>query len=221
MLATIAGVVAASAWAIGLPLTEAEAAPINTLVLSEIMYNPTGPDPGNEWIELYNGTGASIDLSTYSIGYGGNDYTYGTVQLSGIIDSDTYFVIGSGPSYDLDHTFDPTLQNPFLVADGVALFDTYASNITPTTVPIDAVIYDAFGIFGNANNLLDPTGNPGAVDVVGAPAGSSIARIGAGWAINTAPSPGSGTLGEPEPSTGLLLLIGLALLAGSSTPSKR
>jgi len=217
----LAGALAVSVGAVGLPLAAAQAAPITELVLSEIMYNPTGPDSGNEWIELFNGTGTSIDLSSYSLGYGGGDYSFGTVQLSGSVASGDYFVIGSGPGYDLDHTFAPTLQNPILFPDGVALFDTLASSITPTSVPIDAVIYDAWGIFGNVNNLLDSTGNPGAVDVVGAPGGESVSLGDTGWAADATPSPGGGTLLTPEPSTGLLLLFGLVFLAQSRGSRRR
>ena len=63
----------------------AEALPVGDLWVSEVMYNPSGGDNGNEWVELFNAGGSVIDLSNYSLGWGGADYTTGVVQLSGTI----------------------------------------------------------------------------------------------------------------------------------------
>ena len=40
----------------------------STLVISEVLYDPSGPEPDNEWFELYNLSGSTIDLSSYKIG---------------------------------------------------------------------------------------------------------------------------------------------------------
>ena len=37
-------------------------------VISEVLYNEVGSSFLGEWIEIYNGTGSSIDLSNYKIG---------------------------------------------------------------------------------------------------------------------------------------------------------
>ncbi len=36
-------------------------------IISEIMYDPAGSDTGNEWIEIFNNTSSSIDLTTYKL----------------------------------------------------------------------------------------------------------------------------------------------------------
>lgn len=40
----------------------------NHLVISEVMFNPTGAEPGNEWIEIFNRSPLRVDLHEYKIG---------------------------------------------------------------------------------------------------------------------------------------------------------
>jgi hypothetical protein len=197
----------------------AAALPTGGVWISEVMYNPSGGDNGREWVELYNSTGADIDLAGYSLGWGGADYTTGVLQLSGILAAGGYFVVGgptsdannANPTYDLVANFTPDLQNPLLVSDGIALFDVPAASISATTVPIHALIFG--GLF-NLNGLLDEQGNPGAIDVGIAPAGESLEFDGAGWSAQASPSPGSGGLVAPLPEPGAagLLLVAAAVL---------
>jgi len=199
----------------------AEALPVGDLWVSEVMYNPTGfNDDGREWVELFNAGSVAIDLSNYSLGWGGPDYTTGVLQLLGTVLPGQFFVVGGpgsdagngNPTYDQVANFTPNLVNPFFVSAGVALFDVDAASVTPATVPVHAVIYG--GLFGNLNGLMDETGAPGAVD---APfpflgGGTSIEFDGASWAPQGAPTPGGGSL-VPEPAPALLMMLGLAGLA--------
>lgn len=205
---------------IALAPSSANALSVSSLVISEVMFNPTGGDDQREWVELYNGTGADIDLTGYSIGWGGADYTTGTLQLSGVIGSGATYVTGGplsdagngNPIYDLALDFGPDLQNGGFFADGVALFNVPAPSITPATVPIDAVIY---GIL-NLNGLIDESGTPAAIDYFGfgfGAAGSSIALGDSGWLSQPAPTPGSAPALTPEPGTAITVGMGLAMLA--------
>ncbi len=163
------------------------------LILSEVYYDHPSTDDSYEWIEIYNGSGQAQDLSGYSIGNGGTDYTYLVVQLSGTIENGECFVIGGplanddngNPTYDQSINFDPDLQNSGDTADGVALFNVPANQVTAATVPIDAVIYGTT----NTNNLLDESGSAGNVDVGDASATSSISRTSTGWEILSSPTP--------------------------------
>ncbi|BCX47823.1 endonuclease [Haloferula helveola] len=167
------------------------------LILSEVYYDHVGSDNGYEWVEIANVGTTTVDLSTWSLGWGGSDYTYGTLQLSGTIAPGATFVVGgpisdpvnANPTYDLAIDFDPDIQNGGASADGIALFDVVAEDIKAASIPVDAVIYAGT----NTNNLLDETGNPGATDVADVTNGWSIQRIDleGTWAQNEFPSPGT------------------------------
>jgi beta-lactamase superfamily II metal-dependent hydrolase len=171
--------------------------PKGAVLLSEVLYDPTGSDGGLEWIEIYNNTAASIDLSDLCLGGGGGDYTGTLVQLSGTITAGDVFVIGgptsssanANPTFNQTIDIDADLQNSGTDADGVALFNQRCARITPTTVPIDAVIYGT----NNTSSLIDENGSVGSPDVGDAPGGQSVERtnLGGTWAINNPPDPGS------------------------------
>jgi hypothetical protein len=138
------------------------------------MYDVPALDDGKEWVGLLNTSTNSIDLSTWSRGYRRLDYTFGTLQLSGIIAPGAVFVVGrpisdatnGNPTYNQSITFNPPLLNSGTTADGTALFNVPAAQTTPTTIPIDAIVYGG----ANLNNLIDETGlanPPDAPDVSG------------------------------------------------------
>lgn len=195
-----------------------------TPIISEVFFNPTGADDGSEWVEIFNDGSTAIDLSGYSLGWGGTDYTTGTLQLSGTLLPGQYFVVGGptsdasngNPAYDQVANFTPNLENSgwFQPADGVALFDVVATSITPTTVPIDAFIYAGPLFSTNSNGLLDESGAPGAVDFVQPffASGYSVEFDGATWSLQNTPTPNTGPLSTPEPGTALSLLWGLCFL---------
>lgn len=170
-----------------------------SVILSEAFYDASGTDDGLEWVELFNAGTTAVDLSTYSLGNGGTSYTYSTVQLSGTIPSGATFVVGGltsngtngNPTFDLVANFSPDFQNSGATADGVALFDVPASQIS-SSVPIDAVIYGG----SNINGLIDETGVANPPEVGDATVGSSLERIDlAGtWQIQGIPNPNSTTL---------------------------
>lgn len=165
------------------------------LLLSEVFYDVSGADDGYEWVELYNAAGQEICLDGLSLGWGGSDYTYGKLDLSGTVASGATFVVGGttsaaangNPTYDQAANLSADLQNSGSTADGVALFTVTASSIGSSTVPYDAVIYGG----SNASCLLDPSGSCGAVDVGDASEGSSIERttLGGGWQVQGTPTP--------------------------------
>ena len=45
-----------------------------SVLISEVMYNPTGTDTGEEWIELWNPGDTSVDLSGYELNATKGDY---------------------------------------------------------------------------------------------------------------------------------------------------
>ena len=163
------------------------------LVLSEVLYDTPGADDGLEWVEIFNGSGAPIDLSGYSLGNGGVNYATSRVQLTGTLPSGRCFVVGgptSGddngdPVFDQPIRFNPNFQNSGATADGVALFDIPAEQIAPDTVPIDAVIYGGT----NSNRLIDAEGRVPTPHVGGSGSGRSLERTPDGWQVQADPTP--------------------------------
>lgn len=172
------------------------------VLLSEVLYDVSGGDSGWEWVELYNSGDSAVDLSGWSLGNGGADYTYSKVQLSGIIPPGGTFVVGgpsTGPmnaSPELDQVvdFDPDFQNSGGAGDGVGLFDVLAASVNASTVPVDAVVYGP----NNNNGLIDETGFANAAEVNDAVAGSSIERtdLAGAWSTQGSPTPNVTTLGS-------------------------
>ena len=165
------------------------------LVISEAFINPAGDDDGSEWIELYNGTGTSIDLSGYSIGYvlGGNNsgYSAAGVNLDGVFPAGACIVVGGplssdtnfNPDFDVDVNFTPDIQNS---NKAIGLFDVVQASVTGATLPLDALIYG-----NNSNGYIDEDGNvPGTGEVDNPGSGNSLERTASGWTISSSPTPG-------------------------------
>ena len=206
------------------------------LILSEVLYDVSSGDDGFEWVELYNAGSSAIDLSGYSLGNGGTDYTYSLVQLSGSIAPGATFVVGgptssatnANPSYDQILNFSPDFQNGGTTGDGVALFDVPAASVNASTVPIDAVVYGP----NNNSGLLDETGFAGVSEVGDAGAGSSLERVdlAGAWQIQGSPTPNSTSFSTPNaapmvtitaPTNGVTVSEGTSVsFSGSATDSE-
>ena len=93
------------------------------LIISEIMYNT--PSTDDEWIEIYNGNGASVDVSNWTIEY--NSSTVFTFPSSTSIADGDYITIAIGSNgdgtFNNENTFTPDYSS---VADPVA--DTNDNN---------------------------------------------------------------------------------------------
>ncbi|MBD90978.1 MAG: hypothetical protein CL940_11615, partial [Deltaproteobacteria bacterium] len=165
------------------------------MLLAEVLYDVPGQDDGKEWIRLYNGTGTQVDLSGWSLGWGGNSYLTGQAALSGVLAPGACLLVGGptsdadngAPSYDLPLNFDPDIENSGDKADGVALFDVPVSEVSGNTVPYDSVVYGS----ANTSALLGSDGAPAAPHVADTWGGASLLRTAVdSWEINESPTPG-------------------------------
>jgi hypothetical protein len=188
-VATVTATLAASTGTSMLTVVDVMGVPVTTLALSEILYDLPSMDTGLEWIELYNGTGADIDLSGYTLQNGGLTYAVvHTFAAGAMITAGECLLVGPGAG-----VFSPDLQNSCsatgtCAADGIALVDAGGTMI-------DAVIYGPPG--SNTSMLVDETGAAGEPDVDDAVAGSSIERVGPNaWRIQMTPSMGDCTIIE-------------------------
>jgi predicted ribosomally synthesized peptide with SipW-like signal peptide len=131
---------------------------VDHLIISEVLYNPVGTEPDGEWVEIYNPTSSTIDLSNYKIG---------DEETKGMGEGMYQFPAGTS-----------ILPGHFLViADKSSIFQTaygfkpnFEFNATDPLTP-DMSHYLAWGAglvgFGNTNDeslVLD--GNDNVVDIV-------------------------------------------------------
>jgi hypothetical protein len=178
------------------------------VVISEILYDASGSDAGNVFVELYGAPGT--DLSSWSLQAinGGDGASYKTVNLSGVIPLDGVFVIadalsGGGTNVvNSDLIISVDFQNG---PDSVQLFNG--------ATLVDAIGYGDFtGLFfaGEGDAAPDPA------------VGSSLARSNpvldsnnnqADFIVLTTPTPGTVPISAvPLPAPLTLFLSGLALL---------
>ncbi len=183
--------------------------PTGALLLTEVLYDASSSDDDHEWVELYNNTANSIDLGDLCIGSGGSSYTTSMVSLSGTVAAGATFVVGGpisdanngSPTFDQAIDFSPDFQNSGTDADGVALFNVRCSQVSGSTVPIDAVVYGV----NNTSGLIDETGVANVPDTGDATSGQSVERIdiAGNWQVQPLPNP---NVAFPAPPPGGLLL---------------
>ena len=170
---------------------------VTGLKLSEIEFDPVGADDGLEWLELSNSTDVAIDLSSYSIGSGRTSYTYSMTQLAGTIPAHGCFVVGGptagsgngNPTYGQTYNFAPDLVNGSGTngqAAGFALFDVPITQLSPSTIPLDAVLCGQNNVAG----LADATGNAATPRCPDVAAGHSVTRTASTtWVDQPTPTP--------------------------------
>lgn len=197
-----------------------------SLVISEVMYNPSGTEPDGEWIELYNLSGAPIALSGYKIGDeetsglgegmmqfpGGSIAAGGTVVIAN--SASTFFAAyGFNPAYELVDT-DATVPE-------MTKYLAWASgSVSLSNTNDELLLLDA------GDGLVDAVSwgtslfafNPGTTAVAD---GVSLARLSAGvdtdtaadWAGLVEPTPGQ-VSAVPLPAAAWLFVSGLLGLFG-------
>ena len=122
------------------------------VVISEIMYNT--PSTDDEWIEVYNGNGADVDISNWTVVYSGGTFTFpGSTTIT---DGD-YITIALGSNgdgiYNNDNPFTPDFNNLSGSPSNANVKDTNDSNNLGNTsgtitlknssgTSIDIVAYD-------------------------------------------------------------------------------
>jgi hypothetical protein len=183
------------------------------VAVAEVFYDAATADDELEWIELVNDGDQPVDLSSWSLGWGGTTYLSGVQALAGMIEPGARIVVGgpissadnASPVFHLAVDLEPDLQNSGAVADGVALFDVPVEALGTDSIPVSVVVYGE----ENESGLLDETGAIAAVDVDDAPAGSSVERGPDGaWRVQPEPTPGAAPRAVPEPPHVALALVG-------------
>lgn len=201
-----------------------------SLVISEVMYNPSGAEPDGEWIELYNLGGATIGLAGYKIGdeetsgsgEGMMQFPGGTIASGAAVvianQASVFFsAYGFNPDYELVDTDATVPEMTKYLAWGSG--SVSLANTSDELLLLDAgdALVDAVS-WGSSVFAF----NPGATVVAD---GSSLARqyadvdtdTAADWTGLAAPTPGQvNTVASPVPlpAAAWLFVSGLLGLVG-------
>ncbi len=200
-------------------------ATVGQVLISEVMVNPAFTDANHEWVKIWNGTGQTLDLSQFSIGFGKNpawvnstSLPGGTMALVGMLPPGRCLIVG-GPVSDAQNAgpvFAPSasygvglardfsgsgLNNPATNSvAAVALFNTLTPNAS--TRPVDIVTYHQTTVTPPASHFLGPSGAVAPASLItgsdGA-AGRSFRRTSAAtWEITGSVSANDGALPSPN-----------------------
>jgi fimbrial isopeptide formation D2 family protein/uncharacterized repeat protein (TIGR01451 family) len=175
---------------------------LGDVVINEILYDPFGDEISGEWIELYNSSGSSIDVSEWTItDQDGHDYQFPTGTS---ISAGGYIVIhtGSGTNTSTDlyaESSTPIWNN---TGDEVLLKDASDNGV-------DYVQYDG----GSGDS--PPAGLTWSGDIPGTSEGNSLALIPDGNDLDNADNwlarsgsyitQGSANQGQPQPTLTMTL----------------
>jgi hypothetical protein len=142
-----------------------------SLVITEIMFNPISGNTDDEYIEIYNRSGSSLNISGWSFLVGIN-YVFPTNFITTAMPAGAYWVVAKNPTnlfaiyanLTTNNTFGPyggTLANggERILLTG-ADYDTVIRNGQPTVVKLDVPICDlTYGDGGKWGNWIDGQGS--------------------------------------------------------------
>lgn len=142
----------------------------HALIINEIMSNPIGDDGGREWIELYNNSSSTVDISSLTISIKGGSFV-SVFPVSGgtTITPDGYVVIGSTVSGATKFLQDYVSYSGPLLRSSISLVNTGATSVE---IKIGGVTADALSSYTAAKE------------------GQTYSRFAGGFSSGT-PTPGS------------------------------
>ena len=132
--------------------------PAGSVVINEFIYNPSGTDTDNEWIELYNTGDASLRLDDYVIEGAGSSWSdkY-TFPAGSTIDAGEYLVVG-GPNTDAAYVADSlSIDNASSGAGGIRVVDCEGTALDTVLYGADEIEDDISGD-GGSTEIVPETG---------------------------------------------------------------
>jgi len=150
--------------------------------INEVLYNPVGPDGGNQLIELVNTSGSSVDLSNWSLCI---QFNYKRFPLGATIPAGGLYVvhINATGSNTATEMYTGPYVNINSAGDGVGLYHTYFSFSTAGNM-------EDYVEFGSAGQPRENTANTAGIWTAGTYLPLGAEGQSAAWN-------GSGTLPHP------------------------
>jgi len=123
-----------------------------SLLINEVMINPSGADLGYEWIELYNASSSAINLNGVSFQTAGKNFVDSfTINRDVYVEPSTYLLICEEEIEGCDLYISKIgLQNGGAESDGLRV-------VKKPDLIFDTILYDS----PNTNMLVDDTGKVG------------------------------------------------------------
>ncbi len=156
------------------------------VVISEILYDPFGAEPANEWVELYNPTSGSIDVSGWVLT---DDVTWPyalegqcVIPASTSISSEGFLVIAPSDIAGINEVV-CTISGTFLLensGDTLALYNGSAAS-AEMVFGSHNINYPGFGTPGDSRGLTNPM--------------AGWSKYSADWAVESPTTPGSSNTG--------------------------
>ena len=162
-----------------------------SVVINEVLYNPYGTPSGQQWIELFNASGQTVNLEGWQISVAGQ-YFHPVLALPRLLIQPGGFVLIGG-----DY-----VEGADLYADlDLPFSDDHTAGIRLTSVSgyTDTILYGE----PNTNNLPDDLNDPAHSFAPVTPQGHSLARIVDGldtndnandWFVSGLPTPGQSNI---------------------------
>jgi len=117
------------------------------LTINEVLVNPPGADADQEWIEIYNGSDADIDVGGWTIQWGTSAYTNETLLDAGSLAPGAVWLIGGSAVPGTNQVASFNFGNAGSSADAIRLMD-------PESVVADTLVYGS----PNSDAWLDDGG---------------------------------------------------------------
>ncbi|MFA5247699.1 MAG: lamin tail domain-containing protein [Patescibacteria group bacterium] len=205
----------------GFEVNEAKAGLANHVVINEVSIDGVIGTGGSEddWVELYNPTDESVDLSGWSIQKtAGSGSSASKVALSGVIPANNYFLIvrnGASTVASLRSIANILVSSSFSLSAGNIIYLVNDNEkISSTTNPyLDENIVDFVG-FGVASffegNLAAPA-IPEAQSIARIPAGEDTDENSVDFQIQNIPTPTNSSLSNDNSDIGGTVLLTVAL----------
>ncbi len=133
---------------------------VHALVINEIMSNPTGDDNGREWVELYNDTQDTVDLSALTISIKGGNAVVATAVGGGTsLVAGGYAIVGSTVSNATKFLQDyPSYTGP-LFKSSISLVNTGVTSIEIKLSGVSADILASYTAAKEGSTLSEINGS--------------------------------------------------------------
>jgi hypothetical protein len=105
---------------------------IPNIIISEVMFDPTGSDDGAEWVELYNAGSTGVDLTGWNIT--DNDGNRFSLSNAGVLPAGEYLVcyIGASGINSSNELYGPIIKEMILQPGGTGI-DNYLNSVSNDT----------------------------------------------------------------------------------------